>query len=91
MGWCSGTELFDDVIAEIEKSFTEEQIHDIDTNAPITDERVQRLIKTTEAIIKAFWRNDWDCETDSRYITVPFVRQAFANLDRDFFRYEDED
>lgn len=90
MGWCSGTELFDTMIEILRSEFAQEQAHDMEVKAPITDERVKRLIANTEKVIKAFWSHDWDCEGDSAYCTVPFVRQAFLNLGVDLFPPDDD-
>lgn len=42
----------------------------------------KELLKIT---IEALQDGDWDCERDSKYIDHPLVREAFTDLDPDFF------
>ncbi len=69
MGFCSGTEIFDPVVAHI-----------LDAQLPET--QATALIG---ALIEALWDHDWDCESDSAYWDHPLVRQVFRNLQPDWF------
>ena len=51
MGWCGGTEVFDDVMDAVI-----EYVPDEDTRRSIA-------VKVAEAL----WAGDWDCEADSLY------------------------
>lgn len=76
MGWCSATEIFDKVLAEI-----------IDTDLP--EENQERVVRV---LIDALEEGDWDCQQDSSYYDHPFVREIFEDLHPDWFRdeYDDE-
>lgn len=58
MGWCSATEIFDDVAAALlEKG----------KKAPTPEEVLGRLIDVLEDM-------DWDCQQDSAYYDHPLVQ-----------------
>lgn len=68
MGWCSGTEVFDDVVQEL---FTTEA----------TEAVKQQIIV---ALIKGLERNDWDCHWDSQYALQPEVLAALRQVHPDW-------
>lgn len=69
MGWCSGTDVFDEMAGAILSStLSEGQKVDL----------LRHLIETLE-------NEDWDCQQDSRYYgSQPLVRQAFRQVHPDW-------
>lgn len=61
MGWCSATQIFDDMAEFI-----------LSTNEPDGKKRavLGKLIDVLE-------ENDWDCQSDSRYFDHPLVNALF--------------
>lgn len=80
MGWCSGTGIFDDIMEAILNG-SHEDFYSYQKNI-------------VEALTKAMWRHDWDCEPDSDYLFHPLVKEVFIELDsrwEDYFKeMEDE-
>ena len=69
MGWCSGTDIFDEIVGVI-----------LPMNfLPILDKKT--LIKS---LIEILWSHDRDREYDSEYIQDNFVRLCFDELDFHF-------
>ena len=64
MGWCSGTQLFDDVMKTVL------------TFAQTDAERVYLF----KEMIDLFTDKDWDCEGDSRYWSDPDFQLAYKLL-----------
>jgi len=75
MGWCSATQIFDDVcdalLGEGENKLTKK--------AALT------------AIISALEDGDWDCQQDSRYWDHPLVQKIMRKLHPEWFDDEDEE
>ena len=69
MGWCSGTHIFDLMTVGI-------------LSAKIDDKQKVGLLVT---LIDALWSEDWDCESDSRYIKEPLVMTAFKRMAPEFY------
>lgn len=69
MGWCSGTEVFDDIVAVILKENIEEE----------------SAILIISKLAKCLIDQDWDCECDSAYFDHPIVRQSFLMVDKKYY------
>ena len=69
MGWCSGTDIFDEIVGVVLPM----------NSLPILDKKT--LIKS---LIEILWSHDWDCEYDSEYTQDNFVRLCFEELDFHF-------
>lgn len=68
MGFCSGTQIFDDVADEIlDKRW-------------LMEENQRAVIK---ALVKALYAHDWDCESDSKYYDHPIVQSVLRELNPD--------
>lgn len=65
MGWCSGTEVFDNIAGLL--------VND----KPFTEDDKKRILKVLIVTLRDL---DWDCEPDSDYWTHPTVRQAFKEI-----------
>jgi hypothetical protein len=74
MGWCSGTDIFDAVAADV-----------IDSELP--EAAQERIIKT---LINAMEDHDWDCQGDSDYYEHPLVQRVVKELHPDWFEDEDD-
>lgn len=68
MGWCSGTEVFDKVVAYILKS-------------TLTTADKAGLIRI---LTEALENHDWDCQDDSIYANNPLVSKVMAELHPDW-------
>lgn len=75
MGWCSGTQVFDDIMYIVLN--------------PRDDEDTISKAKVVRAVIDALWEHDWDCEEESDWWKHPIVQTAARELDPR--RFEDED
>lgn len=64
MGWCSGTDIFDAVMEELEIG----TLSDVDK------------LRILKALIKALGDKDWDCESDSYFYNYPLVKKAFKQV-----------
>lgn len=75
MGWCSGTEIFDDVLDEI-----------LDSGLSVdTQSRIVRLLAD------ALENHDWDCQSGSRHYDHMIVQNVMRDIHPDWFDDEDED
>ena len=77
MGWCSGTEIFDDMCDVI-----------FDTKEGIGINQKYELIKT---LIISLENQDWDCQSDSEYYNDPIVENVFKKLHPDWFDSENSE
>lgn len=68
MGWCSGTDVFDDIMRYV--------------LSPDTDE-IDKT-KLVQVVIKALEDHDWDCHGDSIYRNDPLVMQVLRELHPDW-------
>lgn len=68
MGWCSGTEVFDDQVKTILETDTSDQT------------KVALIIGIAQALEKA----DWDCQSDSMFYKNKLVQAAFKVLHPDW-------
>lgn len=68
MGFCSGTQIFDDTVKTI-----------LETDA--SDETKVAIIA---ALIEALNRHDWDCEDDTNYLHEPLVKKAFIYVNPEY-------
>lgn len=64
MGWCSGTEIFDNVAKFVLS----------------TDKPDQEKIEILRVLAEAMENQDWDCQDDSDYRTHPIIKQVFREL-----------
>lgn len=69
MGWCSGTEIFDDVTGMV----IDQDLEDKEKYAII-----KRLVISLE-------NGDWDCQSDSEYYDHELVQSVFKELHPDWF------
>ncbi len=74
MGFCSGTQIFDDAMEEILKIELPEA----------------KQILIVMALIDALDNHDWDCHQDSAYYENPIVNRAIQNLHPDWFDEDEE-
>ncbi|MHA1961821.1 MAG: hypothetical protein ACW99U_16480 [Candidatus Thorarchaeota archaeon] len=65
MGWCSGTDLFDDIAGEL---------FSLELDEEVTREKLRNIIID-------FQNNDWDCEQESMYAGVPIFDNALKEAD----------
>lgn len=72
MGWCSGTDVFDPVVATV-----------LETDIPEGAKR--EIIKS---LIDALEDGDWDCQDDSFYMDNPIVRSVMRELHPSWFEDE---
>lgn len=74
MGWCcGGTEIFDTVCKQV-----------LD-NKDVTEKTQKRIIKKLYAVLQD---HDWDCESDSLYVSHPIVKEIFladGNFDEEWY------
>lgn len=63
MGWCSGTEIFDEIVVAV---------NDIGLSRP-----KQRVI--LEALRDVMENHDWDCQPDSEFYDDEFVGEILGN------------
>lgn len=68
MGWCSGTEVFDNVAKFVLKS-----------NLPDRDKE-----DCLTALAEALEEQDWDCQNDSEFWEHPIVRNIMKELHPDW-------
>lgn len=68
MGWCSGTEIFDVVVARV-------------YNSSMTTSEKKTLIKD---LIEVLEDQDWDCQNDSEFWNTNIVRECFEELHPDW-------
>lgn len=68
MGWCSGTEIFDNVGRWV-------------LNSRMTDEEKYGVMKV---LAQALEGEDWDCEQDSMYWKHPIVQKIMKELNPDW-------
>ena len=59
MGWCSGTEIFDNMADEITSPY-------YDMSPGLAADLLNELIRNLRD-------HDWDCESDSKYWDDPFI------------------
>jgi len=77
MGFCSGTQIFDDVADEI-----------LDQRWLLEENK--RWLLTV--LMKSLYNHDWDCESDSRHYKHPIVQSVLRELNPDWYDdYEPED
>ncbi len=76
MGFCSGTQIFDDVADEI-----------IDQRW-IPEAYQRSLIR---ALVRALQDHDWDCEGHSRYYDHPIMQSVLRELNPDWFEDEEDE
>lgn len=77
MGWCSGTDIFDKMVAHI---LSRDHLSDAQKR-----ETVKELIVVLED-------HDWDCQSDSDYYwDQSLVREIFHELHPDWFEDEEEE
>jgi hypothetical protein len=70
MGWCGGTEIFDEVVGyALQAMPTAKQFE------------IFGLIKATILVLED---KDWDCQCDSMYYDHPLVRKAFQEVNDDY-------
>ena len=72
MGWCSGTEIFDDMVALVK-------------NMDIGEHNKELVIKR---LIYSLENQDWDCQSDSGYFDYPLVKRVFIKMHPDWFEHE---
>jgi hypothetical protein len=70
MGWCSGTEIFDNICSEL---LTADGVKQVD---------VPELIHVLVLILQS---HDWDCEQDSEYFDNPVVQKVMKELHPHWF------
>lgn len=68
MGWCSATTIFDKMATEIL-----ETVHS-------DEDKIAILITVAQTLED----DDWDCQSDSRYIDHPLVGQVFRRMHPDW-------
>lgn len=68
MGWCSGTDIFDDMAGFI-------------LGISATDDEKAEILTT---LINSLEDQDWDCQSDSNYWDDPIVQRVFKELHPDW-------
>lgn len=70
MGWCSGTDLFDEVLDVIFALRVKDTV---------------ALVKSVKTVIKAFESNDADCLMETKHSDSSIFVQAWVNLYPDYY------
>jgi uncharacterized Zn finger protein len=73
MGWCSGTDVFDDIV---------EQVLDMKIKAKAKAEIIA-------VVVDALENHDWDCQGESAYFEHPIVQAAMQKLHPDWAEDEE--
>lgn len=68
MGWCSGTDIFDQMVSFV-------------LSTTVSDEEKYNTIRT---LARALEDSDWDCQSDSNYWDDPIVQRALKELHPDW-------
>lgn len=72
MGWCSGTNILDNVIEKLAAM-----------NLP-----EEQQLEIVTVLIKAMEDNDYDCHSDSRYYGTPIMDKAMIALGHEFDEWD---
>lgn len=75
MGWCSGSQVFDDTVPYI-------LAQDISNTAKY---------EIVKGLISALYKHDWDCDEDAQGHSNSIVRKAWQDLNPDYKPEEDEE
>lgn len=75
MGWCSATDIFDNVCKSV-------------LDSAIPEEEQYRVLYN---LANQLENEDWDCQSDSDYYKHPLVKRIMIELHPDWFEDEDQE